>query len=496
MQVLTNFTTQNHMDSHVFNSLRSHLFLRILKNETSYLLSSLVMFTSLFFILFILFMSKEIFIHYSDSNSMLLPKSIIVVDEDINSVNQILQKNNISKKTLLLGEIKNYEDLAIFSNINGAKSLPKAFTLLSFEIQQNAKILLECKQKQEEVSILDITLKRHKDWVFKVQRLSHCEVKERVTLITKDARIPLVLKKNKSYAKLIYKANIDTDKIFYPFLISLEEKLFMNYFAYSKYFVSQNSKLSKETQEHAKMLNSLFKIIFAKSRQRALLNHEAYTFLTEYKKIPFSITPLNHDYTKSLIVLDELALNINNDKVPFYENLIVTNLSSLQKIDYDKTLIFCQDTIVNPKLFTNSIKILRDDFDTVKQSASVKINTSIYIILSILFILMLALLNSFISRNYKLYKETFSILIFHGFHFKIATFILSILLLTTLIVSYLISTILLNQVNNIFDLYYVDLIRLNFEYNYILGFFILSIVASYLYETKAQNDIINKAKGR
>ncbi len=484
------------MDFHVFNSLKSHLFFRIIKNETSYLLSSMIMFTSLFFILFILFMSKEIFIHYSDSNSMLLPKSLIVIDADLKSVKKTLAENAISQDSLLIAQSKNYPDLAIYSNINGQKSLPKKFTLLSFDIQNSTELTFECNDKREEVKLLDISLKRHKNWVFKVNKLSSCQAKSDLYLITKNSKIKMKLKRNSSYAKIVYKANIETDKLIYPFLINLEEKLFLHYFAYSKYFVSLDSKLSKETQEHAKMLNSLFKIIFAKKRERALLNHEAYTFLTAYKKIPFTITPLNKEFTKSITILDELALNITNDKSSFSKYLIIANLSSFKNIHYDKTVIFCKKDSINPNIFSKAIKINREDFHTVQQSSSLKINTTIFVTLFILFILMLALINSFVSRNYKLYQATFSILIFHGFRFKIVTFILALLLFTTLLLSYLLSTFLLNEVNCIFNLYYVDLIRLNFEYNYIVGFFILSIIASYLYESKAQNNIINKAKGR
>lgn len=484
------------MDSLVFNSLKSHLFVRIIKNETSYLLNSMIMFTSLFFILFILFMSKEIFIHYSDSNSMLLPKSMIVVDDNLSLVYETLSKNSISKEGLLFGAVKNYEELAVYSNINGQKSLPKSFTLLSFDIQTDKKITIECNNQREDVKILDIALKRHKDWVFKVKKLSFCKAKEDVTLITQNSEIKMRLKRNETYAKLIYKADEDTDKLLYPFLIDLEEELFINYFAYSKFFVSQKSKLSKEAQEHAKMLNSLFKLSFAKHRQRVLLNHDAYTFLTEYKKIPFSIMPLHSDYQKNITVLDELALNITNDKVPFHEYLLIANLSTLKDIKYDKTVIFCIDKELDISLFTNATKIYRDEFQTVKQSASFKINTTIYLILSILFVLMLALIKSFLSRNYKLYKSTFDILIFHGFNFKVATLILTLILSVSFTLAYLISTILLHEVNTIFNLYYVDLIRLNFEYGYIVGFFAMGIFASYLYELKAQNDILNKAKGR
>jgi len=441
-------------------------------------------------------MSKEIFIHYSDSNSMLLPKSMIVVQDDLSAVYKTLKKNNISKESLLFAQVKNYENLSIFSNINGQKSLPKNFTLLSFDIQADKKITIECNNQREDVKILDIALKRHKDWVFKVKKLSFCKAKEDVTLITPNSEIKMRLKRNETYAKLIYKANETTDKLFYPFLIDLEEELFINYFAYSKFFVSQKSKLSKETQEHAKMLNSLFKLTFAKQRQRFLLNHEAYTFLTEYKKIPFSITPLNSDYKRVLTILDELALNITNDRVLFHENLLLANLSSIKDIKYDKTLIFCRDTELDTSIFENATKIYREEFQTVKQSASLKINMTIYMTLYILFILMLALIKSFISRNYKLYKSTFDILVFHGFHFKIATLILTIMLLLSFVLAYIISTLLLHEVNTIFNLYYVDLIRLNFEYVYIVIFFAMGIVASYMYELKALRDIINKAKGR
>lgn len=454
------------------------------------------MFTSLFFILFILFMSKEIFIHYSDSNSMLLPKSILVVDDNLSEIHTILKAQNISQDDVTLAKVKNYKNLSIFCNINGQKSLPKDFTLLSFDIPSDKKIIIECDNKREEVKILDIALKRHKDWVFKTEKLSYCKAKENVLLVMPNTTLKMVLKRNKTYAKLLYKSDKSNDKLLYPYLIHLEESLFVNYFAYSKFFVSQDSKLTKEAQEHAKMLNSLFKIIFAKKRQRILLNHESYSFLTEYKKIPFNMTPLNKEYKKSLTALDELALNITNTKRPFYDYLLLTNLSALPNVHYDKSLIFCKKQTIEKTLFSNAIEIRREDFNTVKQSASMKINTTIYTTLFVLFILMLALINSFISRNYKLYKATFSILIFHGFHFKIVTLLLATLLSVTLLLAYFISTILLNEVNSIFNLYYVDLIRLHFEYNYIFGFFILSIVVSYIYESKAQQRIINKAKGR
>ena len=441
-------------------------------------------------------MSKEIFIHYSDSNSMLLPKSILVVDDNLSQIHKILKTQNISQDDVTLAKVKNYKNLSIFCNINGEKSFPKDFTLLSFDIPSDKKITIECDNKREEVKILDIALKHHKDWVFKTEKLSYCKAKEDVLLVTPNAKIKMTLKRNKTYAKLLYKSDKSMDKLLYPYLIHLEESLFVNYFAYSKFFVSQESKLTKEAQEHAKMLNSLFKIIFAKKRQRILLNHQSYSFLTAYKKIPFSITPLNKEYQKSLTVLDEVGLNITNTKIPFHNNLILSNLSSLPNINYDKSLIFCKKAALSKTLFSHAIEIKRSDFNTVKQSASIKINTTIYLTVFILFILMLALINSFISRNYKLYNATFSILIFHGFHFKIVTLLLTTLLLATLFLAYLISAILLNEVNTIFNLYYVDLIRLNFEYNYIFGFFILSIVVSYIYESKAQKSIIHKAKGR
>jgi len=130
------------------------------------------------------------------------------------------------------------------------------------------------------------------------------------------------LKSRKAYGKLIYKADANSDKIFYPFLIDLEEKFFVKYFAYSKFFLLQDSERTKEAQEHAKMLSSLFRLIFAKQRERVIVNHETYSFLTEYKKISFRVKPLHGDYKKSITVLDEMALNIVNDKVAFYDYLL------------------------------------------------------------------------------------------------------------------------------------------------------------------------------
>jgi len=145
-------------------------------------------------------MSKEIFIHYSDSNSMLLPKSMIVVEDDLNVVYETLKKNNIPKESLLFAQVKNYEELSIFSNINGQKSLPKSFTLLSFDIQTDKKITIECNNQREDVKILDIALKRHKDWVFKTEKLSFCKAIENVTLILENTKIKMSLKRNETYA--------------------------------------------------------------------------------------------------------------------------------------------------------------------------------------------------------------------------------------------------------------------------------------------------------
>jgi len=146
-----------------------HLLRRVLKNEILYLLNSMVMFITLFFTLFVLFMSKTIFTYYSDMDSMLLPDSMVITDDNLSLVYETLKKHGISKEGLLFLVVKNYEDLAIYSNINREKTLPKNFTLLSFDMQTDAKITIECNGEREDVKILDIILKRQRDWIFKIE---------------------------------------------------------------------------------------------------------------------------------------------------------------------------------------------------------------------------------------------------------------------------------------------------------------------------------------
>lgn len=478
----------------MFKSLQIKLLKRVIKNEVSYLLSSTIVFISLFFILFVLFLGKEIFIHYSDTKSMLLPQSMLYVEKELGDVYKTLSKNGISKKDVLVARVKNYKDLSIYSNINGGKSLPKHFTLLSFDIETKRILTLECSNIKQEVELKGLGLKQRKNWVFKTQKLEKCPLKSRVKLTTESGEVELTLQRNSKWATLIYKSDKRSDKIFYPYLIKLEESFFMNYFAYSKFFVDTKKLLTKETQEHSKMLHSLFRLIFAQTKQKCMLNHEAYSFLTEYKKIPFSILPISDEYTKSMTVVDELPLNIKNDLVLFYSNLIITNLNSVQNIDYDGTLLFFKEKTPSKSLFKDAITIEREAFLTVQESRSFEINIIIYTTTFILFILMLALIKSFISRTYKRYYDRFALLIFYGFRVKIVTLLFTFSLMVSVVFSYILTELLFTQVNQIFNLYYVDLMNLDFEYSYITVFFLLSIVFSYFDETKRQENIANKTK--
>jgi len=473
------------------------LSLTIFKKEFSYLVGSAIMFTALFFLLFVLYIAKEIFIYYSDSDSMLLPKSVLVVDTNLSETYETLKQHNIPLDTVLLARIKNIPDLSVYSHINQQNTLAKDFTLISFDIRADEKIQVSCQGRVQELKLLDISLKHHKNWIFKTQKLKNCERKSEVTLITKESNIKMQLKRNRRYGELLYRSTAETDKILYPYLIALQERLFLKYIPYSKYFTDAKHNYTKETKEHSKMLNSLFSIIFAHTKRRIMVNHLAYTHFTDYKKIPFSISAtLNADEEKDYTVVDELPIDIRNTKKDFNAHLIVANLSSIADAKYDETVIFCKKPLPLSSIFKRATLIERKDFLSVQKSAAASINQIIYVVTFLLFLLMFALINSFTSRNYALYQNILATLLFYGFRFKITTAVLFVLFSLSVFISYILSYFLLSEVNAIFNLYYVDMVHFEFEYRYLVLFFILSLVAAYAIEQHNQKKLINKATGR
>jgi hypothetical protein len=234
-------------------------------------------------------------------------------------------------------------------------------------------------------------------------------------------------------------------------------------------------------------------VIFAQKRKRVLLNHEAYSFLTEYKKIFFRITPQTEDLG-SMIVVDQLPLNLANTKVDFGNKLLLMTTTMPNTIEYDKSVIFCKNSQIDPHLFHNPIVIEREDFLSLQNNARSSVERIVFGAFGVLFLLMVALVRSFVTRNYKLYKRSFEILHFYGYDFKIVSLVLGFVMLISGAIATLILEYLIGKINAIFDLYYVDLIFLAIDYTSLVVFFVAGLSIAYLYEARALNKINKKGK--
>ncbi|SFV58736.1 hypothetical protein MNB_SM-7-1381 [hydrothermal vent metagenome] len=477
----------------MLSSIKFKLLKHILKKEFLYLLNTFLMLTALFFILMLLFIGKEIFISYADTKRMLLPTAMIMTKESLTSVYQKLQEHNVSKESVLVAKVKNYKDLSIINEINKKRSIPKNFTLIAFDIKPDIYLQVMCHQKEERVKVLDIALRRHKDWIFKFSKLHNCHKKESVKLITSKGNISMKLLRNGRYAKLLYRDDKKQNHILYPFLIQLEQKLFLPYVAYSKFFQLQNQKLSIEAKEHAKMLNSFFKVIFAKSRKRMLLNSEAYSYLIEYKKIPFNARAVHKDFRDSFVVLDEIPLDLKNEKIHLYDKLMLINLSSLSDIEYDATLLFLRDLSIKPSWFQDSIVVSKQEFRIIKEGISQKVTIAIYIVVFGLIIFMIMILKRFALRNLRRYREIFINFLFYAHEIRAITLIMSMLLLFAFLSALGLISLLIAKIDAIFYIYYIDLIPLDAYYIlYMLVIVLFGIGVSYYFESRLLDKLIKK----
>lgn len=442
-----------------------------------------------------LFTTKKIFAYYSNEDSILLPQELLYVKQPLSQVKEKLSHSFIPTEQLLLASIKNYKQLSIVNLKNAQKSLPKDYTFLAFDMKKEHQLHLVCDGKNVTTPLRNISLRYNKkDWTFTTSPLA-CSSKTTVDLITDEGVFPLKLKSNTAKkAKLIYKSTKKKDAAFYRYLIHIEESIFIHYVPYSKMFPSMDAKLSKEAQVHSKMLHSLFGIIFSRNKQRILMNHSAYNFLIDYKKVLSRLQIQNQDFKGIQTLIDEIGLQLENDKMQISKYLIIANRSAYQDIEYDATLIFSNTPQVNT-LFPNAITIKKNDFHSVQHNISTQITSISYVMAFILLILFIALVHSFITRLYKRYKPLFTTLVFYGFDIKVLTLLLTILTILSISIASLIHSLLLQKINSIFNTYYVDLIQINVQTTYLLFIAICAIIYAYIYESKVQKKLFFDTKG-
>ena len=482
----------------VKNVLLKKIFYGFLNKEKYYLLSAFLILGAIYFILYVLLLSKDIYLHYTNGSLVLLPKKIVVVPtEKLQSVTKAMKNHNISKKDFIVCGVKNYDNIALhkLKYTQDIKLIPSAYTFLMLNIDfpiLNGK----CKNKKYTLAVKDISFHRRRRWYIKTEPIN-IVAKYFYVFIKKNQYLKLkIIKNNYKYTLLSYTPNIQEDKLFYPFLISLINDNFLNFYPSSQYLSYKNRSITttENTKMYAKMLENMFGVIFSNKRRiRVLSNIEAYKYLTNYDGIYLRFLLKDNQNLYKMFVLDKIPFAIPNI-ADIKSKIFIGNMKSFKNISYDKYILFIKKDI-NLSFLKGYKTFTQKEIIPKLYSLNSEVHLIIIAIVGVLLILLISIVISFLSRLYNLYELILKTFLFYGYSIKVLFLMLSTTLILSMLFALVNVEILLSCLNDIFYQYYLNQIKLEIDYNSILIILIVVLVVAYIYESYLQQKVLEKYKG-
>lgn len=465
-------------------------FYNFVKAEKLYLFNSFLISFILCFVLILLLLSKEIYAHYANSESALLPDAIALVDEDLEFVTKTLQSHNL--KNLLHGELLTMKDASFSKSESSAQFIPKDYTLLAFNLDASWHVTLTCGTENIQTQLQDLYMLKRGIWTLKTEPIT-CHEKN-LLLQTPTGNIPLANKlTTKRYSLLEYHSNEVDDTIFYPYVIATLQKKFLEYYPSSQYYITREA-LTPDTQKHAKMIQTLSGILFAGKQRRIIANTDAYKYLNDYEKLSFTIYPQHYLSQERITVIDKLPFPINENQ-HLNSFIFLANLSSFTDVTFDKRFIFFPTQDDGKALFPNATWIDKNELSTGLENFTTNINSAIIAISLLLFIFMIAFIKSFISRIYGAYDPLARILLLNGLNFKIIATLLVVLFLVAMTTATLATHLMFENINHIFMSYYIDLIEYKVQAVFLYVAFVAMLLLALFFESLSHKKTMKNYKG-
>lgn len=470
--------------------LLATFFYSFAKKEKLYLFSAFVISFILCFILLLLILSKEIYTHYSNIESALLPDAIALIDTDLATLkNTLLLKN---KEYLLHGELLNMKNASFAKSASGTPLIPKDYTLLAFDLDTTWPLTICCGTTNIQAKLQDLYMLKRGTWTLKSAPLS-CH-KKNITLITQKGELNLNKKyTTPHYTLLEYHSNELDDAVFYPYVIKTLQEKFLDYYPSSQHYLSR-SNLTPDTQKHAKMIEALSSILFAGKQKRVIANTESFKYFKDYEKLSFYIYPENYLSNEKVMVVDELPFPVN-ENVDINSFLFLANLSSFSEIKFDKRFVFFTNIEEGKLLFPNATWVEKKELSTNTEQFITNINTAFFAIILLLLIFMIAFIHSFITRIYAAYDAFARILLLNGLNFKILSALLVIFFVFAIAFAHIAAFFMLENINYIFMNHYIDLIEYQIEVAYLYFAFILLLFIALFFESLSHKNNMKNYKG-
>lgn len=384
------------------------------------------------------------------------------------------------------------KDASFAKSENSSQFIPKDYTLLAFDLDTSWYVTLKCSENLVRLSLQDLYMLKRGVWTFKTEPLT-CHEKE---LFVETSTGPFkVLNKftTKRYSLLEYHSNELEDALFYPYVIDMLQKKFLEYYPSSQYYLTRDN-LTPDTQKHAKMIQTLSAILFAGKQKRVIANTESYKYLNDYEKLSFYIYPQNYLTKERVMVVDKLPFPVNENR-HINSYLFLANLSSFNDVTFTKRFIFFNSKDEGEDLFPNALWIDKNELATGLENFTTNINIAIGAISALLFIFMVAFIKSFIARIYGAYDALVRILLLNGLNFKILSALLVTLFVFAMACASIATHFMFENINHIFMSYYIDLIEYKVEILFLYVAFVSLLLLALFFESLSHRKNMKNYKG-
>ena len=476
------------MDSYI--SISS-IFQRIVKKEAVTLLIALLIFTALFFVLFVVHFSKELYIEYYDTKRAYLPAYIIQTPYSYEKLKTQIQNHQIPESDYLIASVKTLPKAQAFISSSQASILPKGYTLLALHFDRKLSLDLECKDKEVKVDVRSVYANRKGGWQFKTQPLDECKKHRDLFLLTPYGKIHLINKRTTSrYTKLVYKAKKEDVERFYSFLISLAKQHFLGYNPADRYTLASKD-IHPVVALHTKMLKDIFSLMLLK--KCSLANDEAFEYLGEDFSSRFHLRLKDKGFDKDFSVIGVLPFSPANLK-GIEKNILFVNADYIEESDELGSFLF----VKNPERdfdFIPGDRVDKIDMSPAYKKIKQQVNIVIFGVDIVLFLFGAMIVYYFVNHIYSKYDKLFRITLLYGKRSVFATAMLFGIFVLGVTSADALGKLLVSQINDIFYVYYVDFIGYEPDMLLIVVSVLVLSVASFFIERYLQTKLAKNYRG-
>ena len=472
----------------------STLFWKLLWHERVTLFILLLIFSSLFFILYGMDFAKKLYVEYTDTQTAYLPKYIIETELTSKEILSLLQRNGLSAKSCLVASKFDLPHAKAYISQRERSVVPKKFTLLAFHFPKAIFFDIHYASTYKKVPLQEVYTNRKGVWSFKTDPIG-CKRGEKVRLALPEREVTLLCGRTTSrYTKLLYKAERETVDAVYDYLVSIVKSRFLGYAPFDRYALDSKTTL-KTVALHTKMLKALFSLLL--SPKCALANRHAFEYFGEDYSNRFHIKLEDRDFSKEFSIVGTIPFSLE-DAAGFSKNIILANAEYLREFNASKRVIFVKDSTIDLH-FIPGKRVFRESFGKAYMQKKERVELVVELILvSLLLFFGGAIVYHFVNHLYLKHLQIFRTLSLYGKSGYYATAVIVFVVLLAVIVGNLGNTLLVNAINDIFYEYFVDFIGYDFDTEFVLHtLFALVVLVSLaaVIEMRVRNRVVNNYKG-